>query len=84
VAGGKILPSGPFEARNSDEPSNRRVPTQRGARRVIEQGRLVVGRGFIGVDGATKYDDKDLAAYLNGTSHRTSTNPNLILTYPRG
>jgi multidrug efflux pump subunit AcrB len=32
--------------------------------RVIEQGTLVAGRGFIGVDGATKYDDKDLAAYL--------------------
>src|SRR5580693_7267563 len=31
---------------------------------VIEDGKLVAGRGFIGVDGATKYDDQDLAAYL--------------------
>ncbi len=31
---------------------------------LIEQGKLVAGRGFIGVDGLTKYDDKDLAAYL--------------------
>jgi multidrug efflux pump subunit AcrB len=31
---------------------------------VIEGGKLVAGRGFIGVDGATKYDDKDLAGYL--------------------
>jgi multidrug efflux pump subunit AcrB len=31
---------------------------------VIEQGKLVAGRGFIGVDGVTKYHDQDLAAYL--------------------
>ena len=31
---------------------------------VIEQGKLVAGRGFIGVDGTSKYDDKDIAAYL--------------------
>src|SRR6202162_419454 len=31
---------------------------------MIEQGKLVAGRGFIGVDGVTKHDDKDLAAYL--------------------
>lgn len=31
---------------------------------VIEQGKLIAGRGFIGVDGATKYDDQDLAQYL--------------------
>src|SRR6202167_1778650 len=31
---------------------------------VIEDGKLVAGRGFIGVDGATTYDDKDLATYL--------------------
>jgi len=31
---------------------------------VIEQGKLVAGRGFIGVDGATKYHDQDLATYL--------------------
>jgi multidrug efflux pump subunit AcrB len=32
---------------------------------VIEQGKLVAGRGFIGVDGVTKYDDKYLAAYVD-------------------
>src|SRR6202167_6186565 len=31
---------------------------------VIEDGKMVAGRGFIGVDGATKYADQDLAAYL--------------------
>jgi hypothetical protein len=31
---------------------------------VIEEGKLVAGRGFIGVDGVTKYDDKNLVAYL--------------------
>ncbi len=31
---------------------------------VIEEGRLVAGRGFIGVDGATTYGDKDLSEYL--------------------
>ena len=31
---------------------------------VIQRGNLVAGRGFIGVDGVTKYDDQDLAAYL--------------------
>jgi len=31
---------------------------------VIEEGKLVAGRGFIGVDGATKYDDTYLARYL--------------------
>src|ERR1700733_5480318 len=31
---------------------------------VIDGGKLVAGRGFIGVDGAMKYDDQDLAAYL--------------------
>ncbi len=31
---------------------------------VLEQARLVAGRGFIGVDGVTKYDDKALGEYL--------------------
>ena len=31
---------------------------------VIEQGRLVSGRGFIGVDGVTKHNDNDIATYL--------------------
>ncbi len=38
---------------------------------VIEQGKLVAGRGFIGVDGVTKYDDKYLAAYLERYISRT-------------
>jgi multidrug efflux pump subunit AcrB len=32
---------------------------------MIEQGKLVAGRGFIGVDGVTKYDDEHIAAYVD-------------------
>src|SRR5258706_5147666 len=31
---------------------------------VIEHAKLVTGRGFLGVDGVTKYDDEHLAAYV--------------------
>jgi multidrug efflux pump subunit AcrB len=31
---------------------------------MIGGGKLVAGRGFLGIDGVTTYDDKDLAAYL--------------------
>src|SRR6266478_952117 len=48
---------------------------------VIEQGKLVSGRGFIGVDGVTMYDDKDLAAYLEryiaGNFHESEFDPDI-------
>ena len=37
---------------------------------VLEQARLVAGRGFIGIDGVTKYDDKYLEGYLEQYASR--------------
>ena len=37
---------------------------------ILEQARMIAGRGFIGVDGVTKYDDKRLAEYLEQYTSR--------------
>ena len=48
---------------------------------LIQQGELVAGRGFIGVNGVTKYSDKDLAGYLeryiSSTFHESEFDPDI-------